>query len=270
MDRLSGGAFLPMQERAAVSDAILPSRNVGIVVSGVGARSRFSWAVGGFNDWIETSASFDESAKQLVGRFTGVPFVTEDESNLIHLGIAARYSDAKEGLRYATEPEFNLSPVFVDTGDEPFQADSSWTYGLEASWRRGPFWIVGEHLRNDISATALADPVFTGTHVTASWVLSGEMRPYNRRSAVFGAIPVARSVYQGGWGSFEVAARWSEIDLTDGTIQGGEMQILSAGLTWWLTRFFNASLNLRTIELERDGFVGRSDGALARIVLMLE
>lgn len=81
----------------------------GIVVSGVGAKSRFSWAVGGFNDWIESSAGFDESAKQLVGRFTEVPLVTEDKSNLLHLSIAARYSDAQEGLRYATEPEQSFS-----------------------------------------------------------------------------------------------------------------------------------------------------------------
>jgi phosphate-selective porin OprO/OprP len=270
MDRLAGGAYLPMQERAAMSDALLPSRNFGIVFNGVAAGERFSWAVGGFDDWIDSSKSFGEGSQQLVGRFTGLAFVTEDESNLLHLGIGARHTDAKEGLRYLSEPEFNLSPDFVDTGVERLAADSSITYGLEASWRRGPFWFAAEHLRNEVAAPALADPVFNGTYLSASWVLSGEMRPYNRRSAVFGGIPVARSVYEGGWGSWELALRWSDLDLTEGTVEGGEMQILSAGVNWWLTRFFTVNVNYRSIELNRLGLTGRSDGALGRLVLLLE
>ncbi len=206
----------------------------------------------------------------MVGRLTALPFVSADESNLLHLGLAARYSDAREGFRFAAEPEFNLSPTFVSTGDEVLEADDIRTFGFEVAWRRGPFWVSGEHLRNEVSAPDLGNPVFSGSYVTASWVLSGEMRSYNRRSAVFGGIPVARSVYDGGWGSWEVGVRWSDLDLNDGTIEGGEMQIVSAALTWWLTRFFNTSLNLRTIELDRDGLSGRSSGALVRLVLMLD
>ena len=87
MERLTGGLFLPVFERSSVSDALLPSRNNGIVFSGILPNQRLTWAVGGFNDWIESSASFDESSAQAIGRITGLPFVTEDESNLLHLGV---------------------------------------------------------------------------------------------------------------------------------------------------------------------------------------
>ena len=30
-----------------------------------------------------------------------------------------------------------------------------------------------------------------------------------------GNTPISRSVYQDGWGSLELAVRWSELDLTD-------------------------------------------------------
>jgi len=268
MERLAGGAFLPMAERTAVSDGLLPARNLGIVISGVTPKRRVTWALGGFNDWIDASQSFDESASQVVGRVTGLPFVSADESNLIHLGLGIRYTDAKEGLHYSSDPEFNLSPVFVDTG--VFDADSSTTYDLEASWRRGPFWIHGEYLRNEIAAPELGDPVLRGHHLTASWVLSGEMRAYNRRSAVFGPVPVSRSVYRGGWGAWELALRWSVLDLTDGAIEGGEMEILSGGGTWWLTSFFNLQFAYRLIQLDRFDLQGTSDGLLVRLVLILE
>jgi len=268
MERLAGGAFLPMAERTAVSDGMLPSRNFGIVFSGVTSNRRVTWALGGFNDWIDASQSFDESASQVIGRVTGLPFVSADESNLFHLGLGIRYTDAEEGLRYLSDPEFNLSPVFVDTG--LFEADSSTTYDFEASWRRGPFWVAGEYLRNEVAAPALGDPVLSGYHLTASWILSGEMRTYNRRSAVFGPVPVARSVYQRGWGAWEAVLRWTHLDLTDGAIEGGEMGILSAGGTWWLTPFFNIQFAFRLIELDRFDLQGTSDGLLVRLVLILE
>ena len=96
------------------------------------------------------------------------------------------------------------------------------------------------------------------------------MRAYNRRSAVFGPVPVARSVYQNGWGALELALRWSYLDLTDGEIAGGEMGIASAGLNWWLTPYFGSSLYYRRIGLDRFGLDGTSDGFLVRLSLMLE
>jgi phosphate-selective porin OprO/OprP len=268
MERLIGGLYLPIFERSSVSDALMPARNVGIVFNGVAPNRRFTWAVGGFNDWIDASQSFDESAKQVVGRITGLPLVSADESNVFHLGLGVRYTDANEGLRYRTDPEFNLSPDFVDT--DFMEADRSTTYDLEASWRRGPFWLHGEYLRNEVAAPDLGDPVFSGHHFTASWIISGEMRAYNRRSGVFGPVPVARSVYRGGWGAWEVALRWTDLDLTDGAIEGGEMQVLSAAVNWWLTSYFSFNIYYRNIQLDRFGLQGTSDGMLARVVLMLE
>jgi phosphate-selective porin OprO/OprP len=270
MERSMGLIYLPMQERSAVADAMLPSRNVGILFSGTGFDQRMTWAGGVFNDWLDTGGSLDDNATQYIGRVTWLPWTSNDESNLVHLGFGLRHTDAKEGLRYATEPEFNQSPIFVATGTDVLDADSSLTYILEASWRKGPFWFLGEYVLNDVDAPELGSPVFTGYYVTGSWALTGEMRGYNRKSGVFNPLPVAKSVYQGGWGAWEVAARWSDIDLTDGLVYGGEMQILSLGLNWWLSPFFSASLNYRNISLDRFGIKGQSDGFLTRVVLLLE
>lgn len=231
LERSTALIFLPMQERSAVSDALLPSRNVGLVFSGTGFDQRMAWAGGAFNDWLDpdSSGSFSDSATQYIGRVTGLPFVSPDESNLLHVGFGLRYSNAKEGLLGVTEPEFNQSPSFVNTG--VFSADSSLIYNLEASWRKGPFWILGEYVFNDVSAPDLGNPNFTGYYLSGAWALTGEMHGYNRKSGTFGPLPVARSVYQGGWGAWEVAARWSDLDLTDGLVDGGEMQIASLGLS---------------------------------------
>lgn len=266
--RIMSLIYLPMQERSAMSDAFMPSRNVGILLSGSGFEQRMTWAGGVFNDWLNTEDSLDDNATQYIGRVTWLPWTSNDESNLLHLGFGLRYTDAKEGVRFRTEPEFNKAPVFVDTG--LLKADSAMTYNFEASWRKGPFWLLGEYVLNDVDASELGSLDFTGYFVTGSWALTGEMRGYNRKSGIFNPLPVAKSVYQGGWGAWEVAARWSDIDLTDGFVDGGEMQILSLGLNWWLSPVFNVSFNYRNISLDRFGIKGQSDGFLIRVVLILE
>jgi len=268
MERIIGMIYLPMQERSAMADALLPSRNVGVVLSGRAFDERMTWAGGVFNDWLDSDESFSNGATQYIGRVTWLPWFSEDESNLVHLGLGLRYSDAEEGFRAATEPEFNQSPVFVDTDHQ--LADSTIAYNLEASWRKGPIWLHGEYIFNDVDAPSIGNPDFTGYNLTGSWALTGEMRGYNRKSGIFSPLPISRSVDDGGWGAWEVAARISDIDLTEGLIDGGEMQIISLGLNWWLTPVFNVNLNYRWVTLDRFGLSGDSNGFNTRVVLMLE
>jgi phosphate-selective porin OprO/OprP len=274
MERLTGMVFLPWQERSAIADALLPSRNVGIVWNGSSPDKYISWAFGVFNDWFDADQDFDESASQFVGRLTWAPFRTEDDSNLLHLGLGYRYSDAKEGFRYRTEPEFNKSPVFVDTGFSSdnglLAAENSATYNLELSWRKGPFWLASEYFRTDIRNPSLEDPVFDGYYVSASWIFTGEMRPYNKKNGLFRPIPISRTVHQNGKGAWELAARYSDIDLTDGLVDGGDMQIASLGLNWWLTPYFSLGVNYRYIWNTQEGLEGNSSGFMTRILLMLD
>jgi phosphate-selective porin OprO/OprP len=274
MERLTGMVFLPWQERSAVADALLPSRNVGIVWNGSSPDTYTSWAFGVFNDWFDANQDFDDSASQFIGRLTWVPFRTEDDSNLLHLGLGYRYSDAKEGFRYRTEPEFSKSPVFVDTGfgsdNGLLAAENSATYNLELSWRKGPFWLASEYFRTYIRSPSLEDPVFDGYYVSASWILTGEMRPYNKKNGLFRPIPISRTVHQNGKGAWELAARYSDIDLTDGLVEGGDMQIASLGLNWWLTPYFSLGVNYRYIWNTQEGLEGNSSGFMTRILLMLD
>lgn len=164
MERIMSMIQLPMQERTSISDALMPSRNTGAVLSGAALNQRMSRAGGLFNDFLESGKSFGNSSAQLVGRVTWLPYVSADDSN-------------------------------------------------------------------SVSAPALGDPTLGGYHITASWILTGEMREYRRRAGIFGPVPVAKTVYQGGWGAWELGLRYSDLDLTDGLIDGGEMDILSLGLS---------------------------------------
>jgi len=267
MERLMGLAYWPLQERSAVADALLPARNHGVVLSGT-AGEWFTWAGGAFNNWIDSGASFGDTSNQLVGRVTWVPAVSEDESNLLHLGLGLRYSDAKQPVRARTEPEFNNAPLFVDTG--PLSAEDVMTYNLEAYWRKGPWWVGFEYIGSNVASPESGDPTFNGYHLTGSWAVTGETRAYRKRSGAFDPLPVSRPVNQGGWGALELALRYSRLDLTDEAVDGGEMDILSLGAIWWFSRSAHFALNYRHITLDREGLQGNSSGINARILLMLD
>ncbi|MEP4149251.1 MAG: porin [Halioglobus sp.] len=274
MERLMALGHGPLGERAAVSDALLPSRNVGIVMAGSVFNDRVSLAGGAFNNWLDKDQpnSFDDNATQFVTRATWVPSLSKNESTLLHLGVGLRHSDSEEGFKTQSGPEFNKAPDFLVT--DFFNPDDSMTYQAEASLRSGPFWLHGEYVRTDLGDAALNDPTIDGYHVTASWILTGEVRPYNKRGGVFRPIPIARTVDQNGWGAWEISTRFSSLDMNEVPdpegLAAGEMDVWSLGLNWWLTPKMNANINYRYIDLDRLGVQGTSQGFVSRIALILE
>ena len=274
MERIMSMVNLPMQERTTTSDAFLPSRNLGIVLSGRTANERVTWAGGIFNNFIDSGESASDTPTAFVGRTTWLPLVSEDESNIVHLGLGYRYSNGKLGARFSSSPEFNKSPTFLDTGfsiaNGRIDADSVDTINLEASWRRGPYWLHSEYVASRVDSPTYGNLNFSGYHITGSWIVSGEMRDYNRKSGIFRLVPVARDVNRGGWGAWEISTRWSSTDLQDRGINGGKVDILSFGVNWWLTPVFNVNLNYRLINNHTNGLSGDSSGLMTRLMLVLE
>ena len=268
MERLASLAHLPIQERSAMADAVMPARNHGVTLSGTAASDNVSWAFGAFNNWVDSGESFSDTSSVLVGRGTWAPAFLQSDSNLLHVGLGLRRSDAKQPLRARSEPEFDNAPLYVDTG--PLSADDQMTYNLEAYWRNGSYMLGFEYIGTDVNSPQSGNPFFSGYHLTGSWAVTGEMRGYRKRSGTFDPLPVARPVNQGGWGAVELAFRYSNTDLTDGAVDGGDMDIYSLGVNWWFTRSAHLALNYRYVNLDRFGTQGDSSGLNARILLMLD
>ncbi len=279
MERLMGLVHLPMQERSVAADTLLPSRNIGAVISGQALDKHMSWAGGVFNNWLDTDNSFGDNATQVVGRVTWLPYLSEDEHELVHLGFGARFSNTQTDIRFSSFPEFYNSPDFIDSGT--FSASDSHTYSIEASWRKGPLWLSSEYTENNIDAPERGNPTLSGYYLSAALSLTGEMRDYNKRNGTFAPLPVSQSVQQGGIGSWELTSRWSVFDGNDAQLNSGETDIFSVGLFWWLNPKFNISANYRWINLQRcsllidtcafeDGNLkGKSNGINLRLMLML-
>jgi len=116
MERLMSLINLPMQERSSVSNALLDARSFGALLHGNALDDRMSWAGGIFSKFIDSDQAINDAEASLVGRLTWLPYLAEDESNLLHLGVSARLSNGNDRYRFRSVPEFDKSPLFVDTG----------------------------------------------------------------------------------------------------------------------------------------------------------
>jgi phosphate-selective porin OprO/OprP len=268
LSRMTLLLFLPMQERAAGADAFLKARNWGVVFNGTAFSSRSTWAVGAFNNWIDTDLAFKDNSYQFTGRVTALPYLSADESNLLHLGAGLRYSGFKNEINGKTEAEFYQAPVFVETG--LFTAEASFTYDLELFWRKGPLLVGGEYIGVNVNSSSNDNPRVHGYDIGASWILSGEMRTYRKKSGAFNAVPVSRSVNMQGWGAWEVAFRFSKLDLSDGSLDGGVMDTYSFALNWWPSPRVQVTPNYRYIILDRFGVKGKSSGINLRLSFILD
>ena len=101
---------------------------------------------------------------------------------------------------------------------------------------------LAEHL---YGAADSGDTNFRGTYVLFSWMLTGELHPYNGTTGMFERLVPLRpvSIRDGTWGAWELGQRLSFLDLTEGPVRGGEMLTLASGITWHLNSQFRLFAN---------------------------
>ena len=157
----------------------------------------------------------------------------------------------------------------MDTGT--FPADHAASVGGELAAVEGPLTVSAEYTGTHVSSPQTGNPDFSGFYVVASWSLTGETRPYDRSSGTFGRIlPAAPfSFKHGGPGAWVLAARYSSIDLTSGSIDGGQFDRLGGALSWYPNRHWRFEFNYGYGRLERGGIVGHTDFYQLRLQFQL-
>ena len=136
--------------------------------------------------------------------------------------------------------------------------------GVEGAAQYRGFLLQSEYDHFDITrvAAGVSNPHFNGWYVEGSWVLTGEARKYNTANAAFDAPPVRHALGKGGYGAFELAARYSTMNLnydagalgsapTPSTIRGGDLHIYSAALNWYPNPYVRFALEGQHVELDR-------------------
>jgi len=257
MERLTRGEDLPFMERSTMSEAIKKSHELGVRFTGTALNERLAWSAGWFNDWLTNGDSFEESGNLFAARVTGLLVDADGGRRLLHVGVSGAYEEAPNGTaRVRSRPEVHQSPDFVDTGS--FAADHTESLGLELAAQQGPVAISGEYTFTDVSGASSGSPRFAAYYVMASWTLTGEPRPYDRKKGVFERLRPSSpfSFRRGGSGAWEFAARYSWIDLDSNAVRGGRFDRFSAALSWYPAAAWRVQFNYGYGRLDRSGVTG--------------
>jgi phosphate-selective porin OprO/OprP len=261
LEELTSSRHITFLERA-LPNVFVPSRNTGVMLRGTALAAsdpRMTWAVGVFRDTDDYGENVDDGGYNITGRVTALPIYQDGGAHLLHVGAAYSYRNPDDAVRYRQTPEAHLTDRFVDTGT--FASDQVDLFGLEAAWVSGPLSVQSEYVSANADVASSAD--FDGYYVQASYFLTGEHRNYKTSEAAFDRVkPKENYSFSRSPGAWEVAARYSELDLDDGNIGGGKLKNITAGLNWYLNP--NTKIMWNYVHAHKDD-VGDADLFMVRL-----
>jgi len=259
LEELTSSKYITFMERSLPTGVFAPSRQLGMGF--YRARDDDSVLVQGGIYWDTRDFDVDHEiidrnqGTLLVGRAVATPYYCEDGRHFVHVGAGAYWLDsAEDSVRFRARPEVHEGDRFIDSGT--IAADDYWSYNLEAAVVWGQFSAQAEYFYADVDDT---DQSFHGAYVYASYFLTGESRAYKRSSGSFDRVKpltnfwIVRDLncdHCIGWGAWEVVARWSYLDLTDGLGgNAGELNNYTLGVNW----YWNPNVRMMFNYIRTDG-----------------
>ena len=251
------------QERSPALDAFVPILADGIKYMGYSPRMRLYLSLGAFGDALAEKEKFATYDRQFVTRLVWLPILSEERKELLHLGVMSRHAKPDGGaINIRSRPEDYLAPYFIETGK--ITSDFARTLGFEAFYRPGP-WMFGTEYNWQTLDTPNGDELFHAGEVVASWMITGETRPYNAAGAFFSFVTPARSVFNGGPGACELATRMTHSPFDSGSWQGGKLWRLTAMTNWYLNEYQRLEFVYGHSALDRFAVDGGTNFFQARI-----
>lgn len=254
------GTQLPWTERGTGVPAFVRQRNIGIRYSNSIMKQRMTYTIGAFNNYWDTGNTFKDNGAQITSRVTGLPIYTSDR-NLVHLGVGYRYtSDTKGTLSYKAKPEANSAPFYLNTG--AIDATGANTMMVEAIGVRGPFTIMAEYMNAFVSGTLAGNASLTYWQIGGGWFITGENRKYNKNNGNLGKLLPKKAFdfsKDSGPGAFELGLRYTQTDMTDGNIIGGQFNRFTTALSWYPNAHFRLEATYGKGSLDRNELIGKTD-----------
>jgi phosphate-selective porin OprO/OprP len=272
-DNVTSSRDRTFMELPAPLEAFVPSTSPGIEAHDTFASDRGTWSLGWFT--VGQRRDVGDRSRALARVIARTTWLLHDDPAadrslyrlpLLHLGLGTSYTFAGEDqIHYESRPESFLAPTAVDTGR--IDAKQALVVDFELAGRRGPLSVQGEYLHSFVDGNV---ENFAGLYVQGAYLLTGEMRPYDREGAVFGQVIPRRPLDWRplGLGAFEVAARYSWTTLDHSPVAGGRMHILSTGLNWYWNSYVRWQFNYELAFIDGGPLDGRLNVFQARFQLV--
>jgi len=266
LEVVSSFRYTTFMERSVLFQAFTPFRHLGAGFYDHSEDLTMTWAASGFRtgqdqfaDSISTAQGWGTSE-----RVTWCPYYDEPAGGryYTHLGLGHFFSaPANKAVNFRTIPELfigenapgavgtsgqaipgviNGTPFFVATGVLPVLQYN--VIGTELLWVHGPISVQSETMVNFVDQTVGPNLTFAGTYAQLGYFLTGEHRPYDRVAGAIDRVKPFENFFRlglpngercTGWGAWEVAGRFSYLQLNDNGVHGGTIADYTAGVNWY-------------------------------------
>jgi phosphate-selective porin OprO/OprP len=262
LDHINSSRYNVFIERPFVVESFnQDARRLGIASYGVSEDEAYNWRFGVYNQRLiqdEGNYISDHYQGEICGRFANTIWYDEcsDGRGYAHWAVSGTWArpdgstpadngnigrDANEA-RFRTRPEARSTSRWLDTG-RIAGADTYRMFGLEGVVNVGALQVVGEYqnLQLDRDPGFGPDVTLYGGYMYASYFLTGEHIPWNRRTGTLGRVKPFENFFMvktcdgctgTGWGAWQVALRYSYANFTDEDVFGGIGESLTFGLNW--------------------------------------
>ncbi len=254
LEEQTSSKYITFMERA-LPNAFAPDRHIGIGLGGGTDRTRIAAGLYGDAYDDDPAAEGDEGWGAAL-RLTHAPVSATGRT--VHVGASASYRqpDSAGKVRFRARPESHLTDVrYANTG-KIANTRRVLSYGAEAAWVHGPVSVQGEYMLARVTRRGGLDTLrFDGYYLYASWFLTGESRRYKEAKGAFGKVKPR--LPSGAW---ELALRYSALDLTDADVQGGEAGGVTVGVNWYASPVIRLMANVVFVDNNR---AANDDGSIA-------
>jgi phosphate-selective porin OprO/OprP len=264
LEQLMADVDILFNERSLVTD-LVPNRDIGVQLHGEVLEGAFSYAVGIFNGVgdARNSSNFDfEDDKAFEGRVFFQPFKKVNAPALqgFGFGLSGSYEDI-QGTNITALPSTTGGTLsgYTTDGQQQFFAYNPasnavvvadgphWRLSPQGYYYYGPFGFLGEYIISNQRVSRSVTAPFASAHldnrawqVSGSWILTGEDAAY--KGGVNPRRPFKPS--QGGWGAWQLVARYEQLDLDEAAFplfanpntSARSAAAWSVGLSWYLNR----------------------------------
>lgn len=262
-------------ERSLLFQSFDAFRHIGVGFYDHSEDEHWTWAMSVFRQGQDQFGNDigDAGGAASAGRLTWLPYYEKEGDSLsyLHLGGAYFLGDpASNRIRIVTIPEAfvgafgasvgnpvgtsgvpvanvaNGTPPFVDTGN--INAHMFNNAGTEVLLVEGPVSFQSEVQMSTIYQRGGPQVTFWGFYLYGSVFLTGESRPYDRKAGGLDRVVPLRPFLADpgccyGPGAWEMAVRWSHIDLNNDNIRGGRLADVTAGMNWYLNGYAKIQFN---------------------------
>lgn len=248
-------------ERSAVTNAFTRGHVLGVAAAGGG--ENWSFKTGVYNEDASVNNGADDEAVSVEARATAD--LLASSPHVLHAGIGAslrKPNSVANSMTVAAAPA-GTGPLNIVSTGAIAGVDQMRVYGAELASVVGPWSAQGEYMMSDVVRSGAPTARFDGYYVQTGWLLTGESRPYDGGSGLFGRVKPKSpfSLREGSWGAFEILARYDTLSLNDAGagITGGSVDQYGLGLNWYMRDNLRVMANYTAVGSDNNAVVPDDD-----------